>query len=105
MSASIDFSKLSTWEKLDRDTICIRIAIVENSLHVGATRVCTQVFKMPTEASQRAQFFFNCEKMDLRGEKLFKVFKYHSDQDYSSFIHSVLSSDRAMLEFINNKEA
>lgn len=106
MSASLDYSKLSTWENVDPVIASARISAEgSGGINMGAMVASIEVFEKIADIPKRAQFFLNCETLNLRGWKFHAAYKYHSHENCDAFIQAVLNSDQAMLAVVAKIEA
>ncbi|MCB1117731.1 MAG: hypothetical protein KDK50_04020 [Chlamydiia bacterium] len=105
---SSDFNSISTWRNIDLQQACLRLSSGEENealCNPGALRVVCDLFKRLDEDGQkRAQFCLNCEKLGLRGWKLFHAYRYSCHENYDYFVQCVLGSDEAMIKDLKDAE-
>jgi hypothetical protein len=91
MLKTLDYTQLSTWEKLDCSQTCSRIAEDD----AEALLVAQVAYKAIAEGSSRAKFFFKCEKHKIKGPTFLRVYKYVCGEDMEKFISGVLKPGKA----------
>ncbi len=101
---TFDYSKLETWKifvDVSPEKAIMRLSQSEdgNNFNPGTLSVVTDVFNNWTRC-ESADFFHKCEKMDLRGSRLWKAYAHYCDKDMEKFASCVNKSDKAMVDFL-----
>lgn len=103
MSASLDYTSLDTWKLLQMDQVTVRLAeILPGAVDPKTATVAEKIFTSLKEGI-RAQVFLNCEKLGLRGTKMFKAYS-HCNENLHKFIIAVLNEDDEMIKSANGIE-
>ncbi len=104
-SSSLDFNNISTWQNIDSTTACLKFSSREDNtgFNFGALRVIKDIFNSFEDKNVRGNFFSNCEKLGLRGWKLFYAYEKPCQGDYTKFIQCVLKSDEVMLKALKTE--
>lgn len=101
----LDYSKLETWQTIDEYKACLRLSREEtgryNVLAVGISQKVSQLIQ---KLEIRAQFFFKCEQLGLKGQKIVEVFINDCNRNYTALINLVLTSHPSTVNSTNTCE-
>jgi hypothetical protein len=98
--ASLDYTKLSTWENMDYIQTCLRIS----ERNAGAITASATVYNAITNNKVRAALFFQCETLGIKGWKFYTVFKECCGENLTQFMKCVMKSEQVMFATIKKYE-